>query len=86
MEAQAIRRLGSAALDLAYVAAGRLDGFWEVNLNPWDMAAAALFVEEAGGKVSDFMGNPFSIYRPQVVASNGFIHEEMLRVLKRGMA
>jgi len=82
-EAQAVRRLGSAALDLAYVAAGRLDGFWEVNLNPWDMAAAALCVAEAGGRLTDFAGEQFSIYRRQVVSSNALIHEEMLRVLRR---
>jgi myo-inositol-1(or 4)-monophosphatase len=81
MRARGIRRLGSAALDLAYVAAGRFDGFWEVNLNPWDMAAGVLFVREAGGKVTDFGGKPHSIDRRQVVATNGHIHEAMLRVI-----
>jgi myo-inositol-1(or 4)-monophosphatase len=85
MEAQAIRRLGSAALDLAYVACGRLDGFWEVNLNPWDVAAGKIIVEEAGGKITDFYGNKFSIYTKGVVASNGLIHEQMLEVIKRGL-
>ncbi len=85
MEAQAIRRLGSAALDLAYVACGRLDGFWEVNLNPWDVAAGKIIIEEAGGKVTDFYGNKFSIYTKGIVASNGLIHEQMLEVIKRGL-
>ncbi len=85
MEAQAIRRLGSAALDLAYVACGRLDGFWEVNLNPWDVAAGKIILEEAGGKITDFYGNEFSIYTKGVVASNGLIHNQMLEVIKRGL-
>ncbi len=84
MEGQGLRRLGSAALDLSYVAAGRMDGFWEVNLNPWDMAAGILFVTEAGGKVTDFSGTPSSIYNKQVLATNGLIHEAMLAVLKKG--
>ncbi len=84
MEGQGIRRLGSAALDLSYVAAGRFDGFWEVNLNPWDMAAGVLFVREAGGIVTDFSGAPSSIYTKQVLATNGVIHEAMLSVLKKG--
>jgi myo-inositol-1(or 4)-monophosphatase len=85
MEGQGLRRLGSAALDLSYIAAGRFDGFWEVNLNPWDMAAGVLFVHEAGGKVSDFSGVPSSIYNKQVLATNGSIHDAMLQVLKKGM-
>jgi len=85
MEGQGIRRLGSAALDLSYVAAGRLDGFWEVNLNPWDMAAGMLFVREAGGRVTDFLGAESTIYKKQVLASNGIIHDAMLNVLKKGM-
>lgn len=83
-EAQAVRRMGSAAIDLAYVAAGRIDGFWEVSLNPWDTAAGILLVQEAGGKVTDFLGNPYSIYQKPILASNGLIHEEMIRVLKKG--
>ncbi len=82
-EAQAIRRMGSAAIDLAYVATGRIDGFWEVALNPWDTAASVLLVQEAGGKVTDFLGNPYSIYQKPILASNGMIHDEMLQVLKR---
>ncbi len=81
MEAQAIRRLGSAALDLCYVAAGRFDGFWEVKLNPWDMAAGVLLVEEAGGKFTDFDGRPSTIYKKDMLATNGVIHDQMLRVL-----
>lgn len=81
MTAQAVRRDGSAALDLAYVASGRFDGFWEEGLNPWDVAAGALLVEEAGGRVTDYQGRPFSIYRAPVLASNGLVHDAMMRVL-----
>ena len=83
MNAQALRRDGAAALDLCYVAAGRFDGFWELNLSPWDTAAGALIVTEAGGLVTDFSGDPFSNYKPEVVASNGLIHARMLEVLKQ---
>jgi myo-inositol-1(or 4)-monophosphatase len=83
MDAQAVRRMGSAAIDLAYVAAGRYEGFWEVALNPWDMAAGALLVEEAGGKVTRFSGEPFNIYQQEVLASNGIVHEHMMEVLKK---
>ena len=82
-EAQAVRRLGSAALDLCYVACGRFDGFWEVALNPWDMAAGVLLVEEAGGIISDFRGDAHSIYKKEIVASNKNIHKEMLCVLRK---
>ncbi len=78
--AQGVRRTGSAALDLCYVAMGRFDGFWEMKLAPWDIAAGSLVVTEAGGAISDFSGNPFSIYSDEVLASNGLIHDEMLRV------
>lgn len=81
-EAQAIRRLGSAALDCAYVAAGRLDGFWEVSLQPWDKAAGHLLIEEAGGRVSDFSGATHDIYKLPFLGSNGRIHDHMLRVLE----
>ena len=84
VEARGLRRLGSAALDLSYVAAGRFDGFWEVNLNPWDMAAGILLVREAGGRVTDFAGQESTIYKKQVLASNNAIHEAMLRVLSKG--
>jgi myo-inositol-1(or 4)-monophosphatase len=86
MEAQAIRRDGSAALDLCYVAAGRFDGFWELKLNPWDVAAGTLIVEEAGGVVTDFKGSPLDIYGQETLASNGRIHGEMVRVLGRKRA
>jgi myo-inositol-1(or 4)-monophosphatase len=78
---QGIRRDGSAALDLCYVAAGRLDGFWELKLKPWDIAAGALIVNEAGGSLSDFSGKAFSIHGNETLASNGLIHDEMVQVL-----
>jgi myo-inositol-1(or 4)-monophosphatase len=81
MYAQAVRRDGSAALDLAYVACGRFDGFWEDGLNPWDIAAGALLIFEARGKVTNFKDKPLDIYNEQVLASNGLIHEAMMRVL-----
>jgi len=81
MNAQALRRIGSAALDLCYVACGRFDGFWELNLGAWDSAAGALMVEEAGGLVTDFSGQPFSNYEPETLASNGLIHQPMMQVL-----
>jgi myo-inositol-1(or 4)-monophosphatase len=81
--ARAVRRLGSAAIDMAYVAAGRLDGFWEVKLNPWDVSAGALIVEEAGGQVSGLVGQPFDSRTGEVVASNGRIHAAMVEVIGR---
>jgi myo-inositol-1(or 4)-monophosphatase len=81
MQAQAVRRDGSAALDMAYVACGRFDGFWEEGLKPWDVAAGVLLIEEAGGKVSRYDGSEFDIYSPPVLASNGLIHEAMMGVL-----
>jgi myo-inositol-1(or 4)-monophosphatase len=77
---QGIRRNGSAALDLCYVACGRVDGFWELKLRPWDTAAGALMVAEAGGRVTDLSGNKFSIWGEETVASNGAIHDEMIEV------
>jgi len=74
-----VRRAGSAALDLCYVACGRFDAFWEFNLNPWDTAAGTLLVEEAGGKVSDFRGGPFQIASREVCASNGLLHPALLK-------
>jgi myo-inositol-1(or 4)-monophosphatase len=74
-----VRRLGSAALDLCWVAAGRFDGFYEHKLQAWDSAAGFLIVEEAGGKVTDYQGNPYSVYQPQILATNGKIHDEMVR-------
>ncbi|MGD9629788.1 MAG: inositol monophosphatase family protein [Pyrinomonadaceae bacterium] len=81
MQSRGVRRDGSAAIDLAYVACGRFDGFWEEGLNPWDMAAGKLLVEEAGGWVTDYSGAAFDIYRPPICASNGKIHNAMLAVL-----
>jgi myo-inositol-1(or 4)-monophosphatase len=81
MKAQAIRRPGSASLDLCYVAAGRFDGFWEMELHPWDTAAGVLIVQEAGGKVTDFSGDVFNPFKKQVVASNARIHRQMLDIL-----
>ena len=81
MYAQAVRRDGSAALDLAYVACGRFDGFWEEGLRPWDVAAGVLLVEEGGGRVSHYDGARFDIYTPPIMASNGLVHEAMMRVL-----
>jgi myo-inositol-1(or 4)-monophosphatase len=81
MHAQAVRRDGSAALDLAYVAAGRFDGFWEEGLRPWDVAAGVLLIEEAGGRVSRYDGSAFDIYTPPILVSNGLLHEAMMRVL-----
>ena len=81
MNAQALRRDGSAALDLCYVACGRFDGFWELNLSAWDTAAGVLIVEEAGGRVTDFSCNKFSNYTPEIVASNGLIHDRMIEVI-----
>jgi myo-inositol-1(or 4)-monophosphatase len=77
-----VRRSGSAALDLCHVAAGRLDGFWERKLNPWDCAPGYLAVREAGGKVTNYSGRHGSIYDKEVIASNGLIHEEMMAVLE----
>ena len=82
MQAQAVRRDGSAALDLAYVACGRFDGFWEDGLNVWDVAAGVLLIEEAGGRTSDFDGEALDIYTPKVLASNGLVHEAMMGVLR----
>jgi myo-inositol-1(or 4)-monophosphatase len=76
-----IRRPGAASLDLAYVAAGRIDGFWECKLKPWDVAAGQLLVAEAGGRVTGYSGEPYSVYNHRIVASNGVIHNEMLAVL-----
>jgi myo-inositol-1(or 4)-monophosphatase len=80
--ARAVRRLGSAALDLCYVAAGRFDAFWEQHLKPWDVAAGALIVEEAGGRVTGMDGSPFDAAAAHLVASNGRVHEEMLTVIR----
>jgi myo-inositol-1(or 4)-monophosphatase len=78
LRSHGVRRAGSAALDLAYVAAGRMDAFWEFNLNPWDTAAGILLVEEAGGRVTDFAGGHFKLASREILASNGLIHGELL--------
>lgn len=82
--AQAVRRDGSAALNLCYVACGRFDAHWEMKLNPWDVAAGALIVKEAGGLLTDFRGEKFHMYGDELLASNGLLHERMLEVLKEG--
>lgn len=81
VQAHGVRRTGSAALDLCYVAMGRLDGFWEMKLSPWDTAAGVLILKEAGGRVTTFSGEPFSIYLKEILATNGKIQSEMIRVL-----
>lgn len=81
-KARGIRRDGAAAIDMAYVACGRFDGFWEEGLNAWDVAAGTLLIAEAGGRVSYYDDSPFSIYKPPICASNNLIHQEMLEVLR----
>ncbi|HKN82636.1 MAG TPA: inositol monophosphatase family protein [Pyrinomonadaceae bacterium] len=83
MEAQAVRRDGSAALDLAYVACGRFDGFWEDGLSPWDIAAGAVLIQEARGKITNFNDQPVDIYNEQVLATNGLVHDAMRKVINR---
>jgi myo-inositol-1(or 4)-monophosphatase len=86
MRAQAVRRCGSAAMDLCHLACGRFDGFWELKLKPWDMAAGAVIVREAGGRLSDFEGGEFSVLGQEMLASNGLIHDAMIEVLRAGKA
>jgi myo-inositol-1(or 4)-monophosphatase len=81
VRAQGIRRPGSAAIDMCYVAAGRFDGFWESDLKPWDTAAGTVIVKEAGGKLSTYEGDPYDPYRKTIVAANPFIHDAMIKVL-----
>jgi len=81
-KAEGIRRLGSAALDLCWLACGRLDGFWELKLHPWDTAAAKVIVEEAGGKITRFNGEKYSIFDKEILASNGKLHPAMKKVLR----
>jgi myo-inositol-1(or 4)-monophosphatase len=78
MVTHGVRRAGAAAIDLAYVACGRLDGFWEFGLSPWDMAAGILLIEEAGGRVSDMKGRAHTLRSPHILANNGLIHEEIV--------
>ncbi len=82
LKSQGVRRDGSAALDLCYVACGRFDGFWEAGLKVWDSAAAAIIVAEAGGRLTDYSGRPFDPFGPECVMSNGLIHDEMLTVIR----
>lgn len=83
-KSQGLRRLGAAALDLAYVANGQFEAFWELNLKPWDIAAGILLVEEAGGKVSDFQGKPLNVNEPrQLLTSNGQVHSQIISVFKK---
>ncbi|MCU0595745.1 MAG: inositol monophosphatase [Desulfobacterota bacterium] len=82
LRSRGVRRIGSAALDLCYVAAGRFAGYWEQDLNPWDTAAGAFFVEEAGGRVTDFEGNPFNPFLKTILATNSLIHEDMMAALR----
>ena len=81
-----VRRLGSAAIDLCWVAAGRFDGFFELSLSPWDTAAGYLIVQEAGGRVTDLNGNKYSPYQKQLVATNGLIHDELIEVIQNRKA
>ncbi len=83
MSVSGIRRTGSAALDLAYVACGRFDGFWELKLSPWDIAAGTILIEEAGGKITDFEGNDNHIWTGNVIATNGIIHEFILSSVQK---
>ncbi|HEV8717587.1 MAG TPA: inositol monophosphatase family protein [Candidatus Binatia bacterium] len=86
MRTQGVRRSGSAALDLCYVACGRADAFWEWRLHPWDTAAGSLLVEEAGGRMSNFVGAPFEVLGEQTLAANGLLHQEMVEVLQQVLA
>ncbi len=83
LASQGVRRTGSAAIDLCYVACGRFDGFWEVGLNPWDTAAGSLIAQEAGARLTSFSGGPYSHYDKQILVTNGKIHAQMLRVFKK---
>jgi myo-inositol-1(or 4)-monophosphatase len=82
LRSHGVRRAGSAALDLAYVAAGRMEAFWEFNLNPWDTAAGILLVTEAGGRVTDFSGDPYKLDSREILASNGRIHAELVKLFE----
>ncbi len=83
LRAQAVRRCGSAAMDLCYVACGRFDGFWELKLKPWDVAAGILVIREAGGKVSDFQGREVGSFDSEVLGTNGLIHDQMMEIIAK---
>lgn len=83
LEGLPVRRLGSAAIDLCWVACGRFDAFWEYNLQPWDVAAGYLIVQEAGGRITDFDGTSYSVFTKETLATNGLIHNEILSVINR---
>lgn len=85
LRSQSVRRDGVASLDICYVACGRYDGFWELNLYPWDVAAAMIILQEAGGQISRFDGSPYSIYEKDVLTSNGHLHSQKVEILKQGM-
>ncbi len=85
LASQAVRRAGAASLDLCYVACGRLEGFWELDLYPWDTGAGWLIVEEAGGEVTDFRGNKYNNNSKQILATNGKVHNQMLKILKKSL-
>jgi myo-inositol-1(or 4)-monophosphatase len=82
LRSHGVRRAGSAALDLAYVACGRFEAFWEFHLNPWDTAAGVLLVEEAGGRITDFAGGPFQLNSREVLASNGRVQDELIGMFR----
>lgn len=82
-KAQAVRRLGAASLDLCYLSIGRVDGFWELDLKPWDMAAGKIILVEAGGIITDFKGNEHSLFGDNTLASNGLIHQQMIDIIKK---
>ena len=79
---QGVRRLGAAAIDMCHVASGKVDGYWEFDIKPWDTSAGVLIIQEAGGNVTKFDGNKYSIHNPQILATNGKIHNEMLKITK----
>lgn len=82
LEGLPVRRLGSAAIDLCWVACGRFDGFWEYNLNAWDVAAGYLILQEAGGRITDFDGATYNVFEKETLATNGLMHEAMLKVIR----
>jgi len=84
LNAQAVRRPGAAALDICYVACGRLDAFWELKLNPWDVTAGACIVAEAGGRVTNYYADDFDIYNKSIIVSNGILHDRMKEIIKSG--